>query len=478
MKDLQEIKERLKKAFNQQNWKEAARTGRKALFAGLNDRETVMATLLSFIKLGMYEEATKIIENHANMLNPFNYQDNTEDKSIQELYNIIAARDIARKFPKGKSVAFIDVLFNATLPVAKRLIELKEKNNDKDLEITYIVLNKERERQVRQNGIEAIFVDPRNIDIPVALKLLKSKVVVLETYQMFMPEIALLNSLIAGSIKFQLWHGLPVKRIGLGMFYDNLLYSKEYFLSILEDSLTTDYFISPSDEDFIVNEYRLSFPNAQILPLGDPRLDLYFNEDFIKFDYLERIKDWSLRNKDKVKILLMFTFRDSPQEDALMVLKIRELVIKLFREGFTVAYKPHHESVGLNPQLHQDIANIVETFGGINLSPVENAYSMFRYFDALITDFSSVRFDFMVTQKPVILYRPVDLNRKADNDHWSKLDNMFYKIEDIQNISFIFKWVSDDPLKGEMNEVHKKVHRYSDGNVAERIAKSIYDTVK
>lgn len=478
MKDIQDIKNRLKKSFEEQQWKDVAKIGKKALFMGLNDREIVTATFLSYVKLRMYDEATKIVDNYMEVLNPFNFDDNSKNKYIQEIYNVIVAREIAKKIPKDKSITFIDVLFNSVLPVAKRLIELKENNNDKELQINYIVLNREREYQVRQNGIEPIFLDPENIDTSTALKLLRSKIVVLETYQMYMPGIALLNSLISGSIKFQIWHGLPIKRIGLGMFYDDVSYSKEYFLSILEDSVGTDYLVSPSDEDFIVGEYRSSFPNAKILPLGDPRLDLYFDENLVKFDYLENIKEWNIRNKDKIKLLLMFTFRDTPQEDALMVSKVRELVIKLFREGFTVAYKPHHESVGLNPEFHKDIANIVNTFGGINLSPVHNTYSMFRYFDALITDYSSVRFDFLVSEKPVILYRPVDLKRKVENEYWRNLDECFYKIISLEDTRKIIDWFYNDSMKYKRKDAFKKVHKYSNGHASEKIAENIYHDIR
>lgn len=203
---------------------------------------------------------------------------------------------------------------------------MNENIGDKKLKLNYIVFNQDRYYQVKENGIEAILINSEDIATHTALEILKSKIVVLETYQMFMPKTGLLNFLIKGSIRFQLWHGLPIKKIGLGMFEDNLKYSTEYFLSILEDSVNTDYFVSPSDESFITNEYKSSFPNAEILPLGDPRFDIYFNEDFVKFSYIDSIKQWSYKNKDKIKILLMFTFRDSPNEDALMVYKIKNLL--------------------------------------------------------------------------------------------------------------------------------------------------------
>lgn len=478
MENQRKIVERMKKAFFEENWKEVIKVGKKAIFSEVKEIDVLTAILISYIKLGMYEKASKFVEEYMHKINLFTpIQNNEED--IQRVYNIILSRDIAKKIPKENQITFIDVLFNATLPVAKKILELNENVVDKKLKLNYIVFSRDRYYQVKENGIEAaILINSKNIDTHTALEILKSKIVVLETYQMFMPKTGLLNSLIKGSIRFQLWHGLPIKKIGLGMFEDNLKYSTEYFLSILEDSVNTDYFVSPSDESFITNEYKFSFPNAEILPLGDPRFDIYFNEDFIKFSYIDSIKQWSYKNKDKIKILLMFTFRDSPNEDALMVYKIKELVIKLFRAGFMLAYKPHHESLNLNYKLHMEISEIVNTFGGITLSPTQNAYSMFRYFDTLITDYSSVRFDFLVTQKPVILYRPVNLNRKIDNPFWQNLDNSFYILENLEEVNKISNWLFTDTLKEKRKEAFNIVHKYSDGKASTRIAEKIYEIVK
>lgn len=143
-----------------------------------------------------------------------------------------------------------------------------------------------------------------------------------------------------------------------------------------------------------------------------------------------------------------------------------------------LAYKPHHESLNLNYKLHMEISEIVNTFGGITLSPTQNAYSMFRYFDTLITDYSSVRFDFLVTQKPVILYRPVNLNRKIDNPFWQNLDNSFYILENLEEVNKISNWLFTDTLKEKRKEAFNIVHKYSDGKASTRIAEKIYEIVK
>lgn len=71
--------------------------------------------------MGKYKEATKIIDENTHELNPFVFRNTNQfEKDIYQIYNIILAREVAEKFPKENQITFIDVLFNATLPVAKK----------------------------------------------------------------------------------------------------------------------------------------------------------------------------------------------------------------------------------------------------------------------------------------------------------------------------------------------------------------------
>ena len=99
-------------------------------------------------------------------------------------------------------------------------------------------------------------------------------------------------------------------------------------------------------------------------------------------------------------------------------------------------------------------------------------------FDAMATDYSSVRLDFASTGKPIILFRPDysqytavrKINPMAEFD---MLDSVSYDMEKDD----IIEAINSDAKRNDRLEVVEKIGLYTDGKNAERVCSIILSKV-
>jgi CDP-glycerol glycerophosphotransferase (TagB/SpsB family) len=179
----------------------------------------------------------------------------------------------------------------------------------------------------------------------------------------------------------QMWHGIPLKRL-------NKLTTVSY-----------DYLVSTSD---FINETTLSkvIHAKEYKDYGYPRNDLFLQENHDAYDLL--FCDKTIYNYAKEKFgtehkiaLYMPTHRESSQA-AKIPLDFEELNTFLAQNNTTLILKLHHFVQEL--YMHESYSNILfhATHGDV--------YPLFKYTDILITDYSSVYFDFLLLNRPIIFF--------------------------------------------------------------------------
>lgn len=182
-----------------------------------------------------------------------------------------------------------------------------------------------------------------------------------------------------GQKVFNLWHGMPLKRIG------NMLPGFEktdynYFTSVL---CTSEFFRDIMKKSFNCND-------SQIIICGQPRTD-------------EMLKSASAKYSDGVRLLLWLpTFRQG-HADELDILNPEQFsyLDSLCGEyGWKVIIKLHPLSEYSPERLRK--------FNNINIIDQEafekngvGLYSMLGQANALITDYSSVYFDYLLLDRPI-----------------------------------------------------------------------------
>lgn len=179
----------------------------------------------------------------------------------------------------------------------------------------------------------------------------------------------------------QMWHGIPLKRL-------NKLTTVAY-----------DYLVSTSD---FVNETTLSkvIDAKEYKDFGYPRNDLFLKENHDAYDLL--FCDKTIYNFAKEKFgtehkiaLYMPTHRESSKA-AKIPLDFEKLNIFLAQNNTTLILKLHHFVQELYE--YKSYSNIL--FHAIH----GDVYPLLKYTDILITDYSSVYFDFLLLGRPIIFF--------------------------------------------------------------------------
>lgn len=203
-----------------------------------------------------------------------------------------------------------------------------------------------------------------------------------------------------GNIYIQTWHGTPLKKLGLDMRFVNMSgYSdiQEYRRVFKENSKRWDYLISQNSYSSKIFRHAFDF-HKDILEIGYPRNDILFN---YKNDELNELKLSLGIPKNKKIILYAPTWRDNKYTDDGRYKFIMPINLDDFIERFSAEYvlvlKPHY--------LIADNIDYSKYGDNIKICGIEyDIQKLYLISDILITDYSSVMFDYCLLKKPILFF--------------------------------------------------------------------------
>ncbi len=259
-------------------------------------------------------------------------------------------------------------------------------------------------------------------------------------------------------IVVNLWHGMPLKRIG------NMEKGKEkidynYFTYLIS---TSDYFTNIMMESF-------SCSKEQILINGEPRNDIMFVED-IEIDSILR------EGADKF-ILWLPTYRDSTEGGSEAANNDSPLhliegdkgneIDSFLRANNMILFIKHHP---LQREMYNSSFTNIRILSHKEFQDAGGSlYDYLRCADALITDYSSVYFDYMLLDRPIAFVLD-DIDKYGSNRGFvieNPLDMMpgaNIHTED-ELLDFIVA-ISEgrDEHRELRHEINNLVNKYQDGN--------------
>ena len=246
----------------------------------------------------------------------------------------------------------------------------------------------------------------------------------------------------------QLWHACgAIKKFG------NVI-KREYPIANYNKVLSTsDYWKQPYRQAFSVEE-------EDVLPFGLPRLDELFNQQWCeeKKAYLFN-KYPQLKNK---KIILYApTFRGNIYKGFRQIEFNAKKILEGLSDEYVIIYK-FHPLVG-NYQLEKDERII-------NMNH-EDTHQLFTISDYLISDYSSIIFDYFILNKPVLLYIPDYEEYKQDLGVFVDLDEIGLPIcnDELDIINNIKQEIQLKNIK----ELKNTFFKYQDGKSTERVVQYI-----
>ncbi len=271
----------------------------------------------------------------------------------------------------------------------------------------------------------------------------------------------------------QCWHGTPLKRLGYDLENsDNVLNTKrEIRFKYRTDAKKFKYILSPSKfatEKFI-SAWNLKEFNKEscVIEEGYPRNDFLHN--YTDQDVQNIKQNLGIDNLNKKIILYAPTWRDNQHESGV---------------GYT--YKTEVDFEKLQKELEKDyiilfrahylVANEFdfEKYKGFiyDVSKVDDINELYIISDILITDYSSVFFDYANLKRPIIFYM-YDLEAYKDDIRGFYIDlkelpGVITKTED-ELIKELYKIDKDFKYDKKYEEFNKKYNYLDDGNASNRV---------
>lgn len=333
------------------------------------------------------------------------------------------------------------------------------------------------------------FIDPSKHEVKKdkRLKIIKSKSKEYYKY-ISISKYWIVNSIIEEGITkkkdqvyVQCWHGTPLKRLRYDIEVNGAVLNtvKEIRKRNDRDASKFDYFISPSEyctEKFI-SAFNLKALGKKdiIIEEGYPRNDSLFNKN--KKD-IDKIKEKLGIPKDKKVMCYLPTFRDNQHTSGVgytysLALDF-DLLMKKFSKDYVILFKPHYF-----------IANKIDLtkYKGFvyNVASYDEINDIYLASDLLITDYSSVFFDYANLKRPVLFYM-YDYDDYKNNlrDFYISLDELPGPITKTQKelekyISNIDK--SNSEYKTKYKKFNDKYTYLDDGNASERVIRVVFKDV-
>ena len=209
----------------------------------------------------------------------------------------------------------------------------------------------------------------------------------------------------------QTWHGTPLKKLGLDMDYIDMSGNQDiqkYHDEFTKNSKDWQYLISQNSYSSEIFKRAFAF-NGEMLEIGYPRNDILINHN--DKDYIDGIKTKFNIPKDKKIILYAPTWRDNEYYAKGQYKFATEMNFDDMKEGLDDEYVlivKYHYLVKENIDWAKYDDFVIECDADWDIQ------ELYLISDILITDYSSVMFDYAILRRPMLFFA-YDLEQYKDN---------------------------------------------------------------
>ena len=203
-----------------------------------------------------------------------------------------------------------------------------------------------------------------------------------------------------GQVFIDTWHGIPLKTIGF-----DIPAGKISAGNTVKNFLAADYLISP--DAFMTEIYKNAFKMdgiypGKILEIGQPRNDSYFHTE--REDVFQKLKMAGIQADPSKKLILYApTWKGSKYSSPDTSLDAYEKMIRTIEDHvdtavYQVFVKPHQI-------VYYHIKN-TQGVTGQYIPATVDTNELLCATDILISDYSSIYFDYLVSGKPILFFIP------------------------------------------------------------------------
>lgn len=347
--------------------------------------------------------------------------------------------------------------------VLQKLLEV-DRDSDKKLDIVWTVKDADSRRDQFPPEIRLVEYGSKE-----AMREYATAKVWIQNYQM----VHYLNQGLKkkkGQYYIQMWHGsFGIKKIENNC---NILQQDQNWLTLARwNSQYTDYWISNSD--FESEVYRNAFWKVKnVLEYGHPRNDIFFAGD--REERCEKIRR-NLGVGEEKLLLYVPTFRDD-------TMKVRQpLDIPLLLDSLRRRFKGEWKFLlRAHPRIKRfEDSSMADQDAVMEVTDYPDIQELLLAADAVITDYSSAVFDFMLSRKPAFLY--ID-----DVDRYQQVRGLYYPVEETpfpiagnnRELSENILGFDEEHYKEAVDAFLKGKGSKEDGQASQRVAELIDDLIR
>lgn len=297
---------------------------------------------------------------------------------------------IAQVIPKNKKIWVFGAWFGQKYADNPKAFFEYVNQNAKEINPIWISKNKNVVNEVNSLGYQAYYY----LSIPAIYFQLRAHLVIICQSlhdDLYAPCIGKRAKVI------QLWHGIPLKHIMYDVFGDRL--DNKNFKGRLVDALSpynkhrNDFAIATSEltQKIIAKAFRI--PEENTLITGFPRNDVFFKE--------------TSKINGQYQCIYMPTFRGGIGTEC-------DLFTKFGFDFDLIEKKLKQHNIVLTLRMHpvnkppEALVRLMANSAHIIIDSSADIYDTISRYDCLITDYSSIYFDFLLSNKPII-FAPFDL---------------------------------------------------------------------
>lgn len=274
-----------------------------------------------------------------------------------------------------------------------------------------------------------------------------------------------------GQYYIQTWHGSgPLKKVEKDV-EDTL--SPEYVRMAMHDGEMIDLFLSSTS----ANSYMYSnsfYSNAEILECGSARNDVMFQNSPV--DKNKVLHSLGIENRNAKIVLYAPTFRRTREESAetydLNAKRVIDELNKKFHGEFIMLLRFHCWDVS-------EFERIKKLYAGcVNTTKYEDTQEILAVSDVLITDYSSIMWDFSLKRTPVFLYQN-DAQEYIDSrgfycppDEWP-----YPRAFDMDGLCKIISEFDQTEYTEKVDAFLKRWSSFDDGSASKRAVARIMDVI-
>ena len=267
------------------------------------------------------------------------------------------------------------------------------------------------------------------------------------------------------------WHSITLKSLG----YD-IIGGKISIGGVISTLLMADYIISANSfmTKIFKESYRLEhIYEGTLIEEGHPRNDLLIHAH--RDEMLKRFEEYGVKVDQNKKIILYApTWKGASTLQPVMetdkYFKVRENILNnVDKSRYQVLIKPH--------QAVYKKLTAEERRCGVFIPATMDTNEILSAVDLLISDYSSIVFDYLLTDRPVLFYIP-DIADYADNR------GIYFKPEELpgpatEDLNEIINWINNiDSYNSTYGERYRKFKEFAcehdDGEVSDRVINCIF----